>query len=173
MEEAEIIKQSSDELQPIEMQAAAQMDQNYEMIDYVKELFLNSLEHKKADKTKICLMRFCAVCMGVIAVTLVLAVVLAGPYLQIIVSDFDALTQKVLAIDVKAITDDAQALMAEANVTVKSAGETLDAIDIDSLNATVKELGVKVDSMDMKSLNEAIASLNEVVTNLSKFRLFG
>ena len=111
--------------------------------------------------------------MGIIAVTLVLAVVLAGPYLQIIVNDFDALTQKVLAIDVKAITDDAQALMAEANVTVKSAGETLDAIDIDSLNATVKELGVKVDSMDMKSLNEAIASLNEVVTNLSKFRLFG
>ncbi len=173
MEEMKIAEQP-----PVGLQADAQAPvpgdgESFDTLDYVKELFLNSLEQKKADKKKIRLMRFCAVCMAVIAVTLIIAVVAAGPYIRSVVSDFHAITQKITAIDMQALTDNAQKLMADANVTIKSAGATLEALDMDALNSTIKDLGEKVDAMDMESLNSAIESLNEVVTKLSNFRLFG
>lgn len=147
--------------------SAAVEDERFDTLDYVKELFLNSLEQKKADKKKIRLMRICVALMAVIAVTLIVAVIAAGPYIQSIVSDFHDITQKVVEIDTKTILADAQKLITETSVTMQSAGETLDKLDIDALNTAIQDLGEKVSSMDMESLNEAIESLNNVVTTLS------
>ncbi len=147
--------------------------ENFDTLDYVKELFLNSLEQKKADKKKIGLMRFCAFCMAVIAIALVVAIFAAGPLVQSVVNDFHAITLKIQEIDVQALSAEASALMANIETTVKSANDTLDALDMDSLNATVKELGETVNSMNIDSLNSAIENLNTVVGNLANFRLFG
>ena len=168
MEENKIAEQPV-ELQPKE-QTSPSDSESFETIDYVKELFLHSIEQKKADKKKIRLMRFCALCMAIITLTLVAAVILARPYIETVVNDFDAITQKILAIDVKSLTDNAQQLMTDANTAIKSAGDTLDALDMEALNTTIKDLGDKIDAMDMEQLNDAITALNNVASKLDKIK---
>lgn len=170
MEENKLAEQA----QNLAMQQGDPAAEKFDTLDYVKEIFLNSVELKKlaeerskADRKKIRLMRLCVVLMAVVALTLVFAVYAAGPYVRSIVSNFNAITQKVLEIDSKSLVANAQVLIADATTTIKSAGETLDKLDIDALNTAINDLGEKVGKMDMESLNGAIKSLNDVVSTLA------
>ena len=167
-----IQEQAAASEQPGALQQAAEAvtgksEESFETLDYVKELFLYTVEQKKADKKKIRLLRTLVVLFAVIALTLVYAVFAAGPYLQSIVNDVNEITQKIVTIDSDALVANAQALMADATITMKSAGETIDKLDVEALNAAVKELSAKVGEMDTKSLNSAIESLNAVVSTLA------
>ena len=174
MEENKLADQAKESALQSSDAAGLVQPESFDALDYVKEIFLNSVELKKhaeerakADRKKIRLMRLCVILMAVIALTLVFAVYAAGPYVRAVVANFDAITQKILEIDSKSLVANAQVLIADATTTIKSAGETLNKLDIDALNSAIKDLGDKVGKMDMESLNSAIESLNDVVTTLS------
>lgn len=174
MEENSLVQTTNEEaLQSAEAPSAPENTESFATLDYVKEIFLNSVEQKKNDKKKIRIMRFCGLCMAAIAIALIVALVLVGTQLKPVFNNLQTITTEIAKIDVASITADAQKLMTETQTTVKSANQTLTALDMETLNETIKELGAKIDSMDMESLNSAIESLNEVVTRMSKFKLFG
>jgi len=174
MEDNSLVQANTEEaLQPVEAPATPENSENFVTLDYVKEIFLNTVEQKKIEKKKIRIMRFCGLCMAAIAVALIIALVLVGTQLKPVFDNLQTITTEIAKVDVTSITANAQKLMTDTQTTVVTANETLTALDMETLNETIKELGSKIDSMDMESLNSAIESLNEVVTKMSKFKLFG
>lgn len=164
-------------LETVETAQESNKNESFEVIDYVRELFLNSEEQKKLEQKKVRLMRACAgLLSGIALVVLVSAAVLVPPLLTTVTEANKALAT-VQQVDVKSITTNIDELAVQANETFSSVGEAvkvLNGLDMQSLNATIAELKTGVESfskLDIQTLNTAIANLNATVEPLAK--LFG
>ncbi len=164
-------------LETVETAQESDKNESFEVIDYVRELFLNSEEQKKLEQKKVKLMRACVGWLsGIALVVLVSAAVLVPPLLTTVTEANKALAT-VQQVDVKSITTNIDELAVQANDTFVSVGEAvkvLNGLDMQSLNATIAELKTGVESfskLDIQTLNTAIANLNVTVEPLAK--LFG
>ena len=164
-------------LETVETAQESDQNESFEVIDYVRELFLNSEEQKKLEQKKVRLMRACVgLLSGIALVVLVSAAVLVPPLLTTVTEANKALAT-VQQVDVKSITTNIDELAVQANETFSSVGEAvkvLNGLDMQSLNATIAELKTGVESfskLDIQTLNTAIANLNATVEPLAK--LFG
>ncbi|NLI53064.1 MAG: hypothetical protein GX417_01930 [Clostridiales bacterium] len=174
------MEETHTDLVPEQTQATAPetaQPESFEVIDYVRELFLNSEEQKKLERKKIRLMRVCVALISVVALVVVASAAILVPMLMNTVSQANQTLTTVQQIDIKAITTNIDELAVQANDTFKSVGEAvtvLDALDMESLNATIAELKTGVESfsqLDIETLNTAIENLNATVEPLA--RLFG
>lgn len=163
-------------LETVESDSAnTQQPDSFEVIDYVRELFLNSEEQKKTEKKKVRLMRVCVSLLGVITCVVVVSAALIIPKLVDTVSRANEALAIVQQIDVEAITEDADILMLQATETFDAVGEAvtvLNELDMESLNATIAELKTGVETfseLDIETLNTAIANLNATVEPFAKF----
>ena len=164
-------------LETVETAQESGQNESFEVIDYVRELFLNSEEQKKLEQKKVRLMRACVgLLSGIALVVLVSAAVLVPPLLTTVTEANKALAT-VQQVDVKSITTNIDELAVQANETFSSVGEAvkvLNGLDMQSLNATIAELKTGVESfskLDIQTLNTAIANLKATVEPLAK--LFG
>jgi len=165
-------------LEPVEETVASTEQQaSFEVIDYVRELFLNSEEQKKLEQKKIKLMRTCVALLSAVAFVIIASAAVLVPTLLTTVSEANKALVTVQQIDVATITTNFDELTVKAADSFESVGEAvkvLDALDMASLNATIAELKTGVASfskLDIETLNEAIANLNATVEPLA--RLFG
>ena len=164
-------------LEPVKPAAEAEKTESFEVIDYLRELFLNSEEQKKLEQKKLKLMRTCVTLLSVVAFVVFVSAAILVPPLLTTVSEANKALVTVQQIDIKTITANIDALTLQANETFTSVGEAvqvLDALDMQSLNDTIAELKTGVESfskLDVETLNEAIANLNATVEPLA--RLFG
>ncbi|MDP3448789.1 MAG: hypothetical protein Q8S22_12125 [Eubacteriales bacterium] len=164
-------------LEPVKPTAEAEKTESFEVIDYLRELFLNSEEQKKLEQKKLKLMRTCVTLLSVVAFVVFVSAAILVPPLLTTVSEANKALVTVQQIDIKTITANIDALTLQANETFTSVGEAvqvLDALDMQSLNDTIAELKTGVESfskLDVETLNEAIANLNATVEPLA--RLFG
>lgn len=155
----------------------AAKNDSFEVIDYVRELFLNSEEQKKLEKTKVKLIRVCVALLSFVSLVVLASAAILVPKLLTTVTEANKALVTVQQIDVKGITTNIDALAVQATDTFVSVGEAvqvLNALDMDSLNATIAELKTGVQSfskIDIATLNTAIANLNATVAPLAK--LFG
>ena len=151
--------------------------ESFDVIDYVRELFLNSEEQKKLEKKKIKLMRICTSLMGVVALVVVVSAIVLVPMLLTTITEANKTLVSVQQVDIQAITQNIDTLAVQATETLQSAGEAVKVInelDMQSLNATIAELKVGVESfskIDFETLNTAIANFNATIAPLAK--LFG
>ncbi|MEA4913417.1 MAG: hypothetical protein VB061_02490 [Christensenella sp.] len=165
-------------LETVELPAKdAEKTDPFDVIDYVRELFLNSEEQKKLERKKIRLMRVCVALLSVVSLVVLASAVILVPKLLTTVSEANQALEIVQQIDVKGITTNIDALSVQATDTFVSVGEAvqvLNALDMESLNATIAELKTGVQSfskLDIATLNTAIENLNATVEPLA--RLFG
>ena len=149
--------------------------ESFDVIDYVRELFLNSEEQKKLEQKKIRLMRICASLMGVVALVVVVSAIVLVPMLLTTISEANKTLVSVQQVDIQAITQNIDTLAVQATETLESAGEAVKVIndlDMQSLNATIAELKMGVESfskLDIETLNAAIANLNATIEPFAKF----
>ncbi len=157
--------------------AEAEKTESFDVIDYVRELFLNSEEQRKLEQKKLKLMRTCVALLSVVAFVVVASAAILVPMLLTTVSEANKALVTVQQVDIQAITTNIDELAVQATDTFESVGEAvkvLDALDMESLNATIAELKTGVESfskIDIETLNAAIANLNATVEPLAK--LFG
>ena len=150
---------------------------SFEVIDYVRELFLNSEEQKKLEQKKVRLMRVCVALLSVVSLVVLVSAAVLVPQLLTTVTQANQALEIVQQIDVKGITTNIDELSVQATDTFVSVGEAvqvLNALDMESLNATIAELKTGVQSfsqLDIATLNAAIENLNATVEPLAK--LFG
>ena len=150
---------------------------SFEVIDYVRELFLNSEEQKKLEQKKVRLMRVCVALLSVVSLVVLVSAAVLVPQLLTTVTQANQALEIVQQIDVKGTTTNIDALSVQATDTFVSVGEAvqvLNALDMESLNATIAELKTGVQSfsqLDIVTLNAAIENLNATVEPLAK--LFG
>lgn len=155
----------------------AEKTDSFDVIDYVRELFLNSEEQKKLEKKKLSLMRVCVALLSFVSLVVLASAVILVPKLLTTVTEANKALETVQQIDVVGITTNIDALAVQATDTFETVGEAvqvLDALDMESLNATIAELKTGVQSfsqLDIETLNTAIANLNATVEPLAK--LFG
>lgn len=155
--------------------AEAEKTESFDVIDYVRELFLNSEEQKKLEQKKLRLMRTCVALLSVVTFVVVASAAILVPTLMTTVSEANKALVTVQQVDVKAITTSIDELALQATDTFESVGEAvkvLDALDMDSLNTTIAELKTGVESfskIDIETLNAAIANLNATVEPFAKF----
>jgi len=161
-------------LEPVES-AEAEKTESFDVIDYVRELFLNSEEQKKLEQKKLKLMRTCVALLSVVAFVVIASAAILVPTLLTTVSEANKALVTVQEVDIKAITTNIDELAVQATDTFESVGEAvkvLDALDMESLNATIAELKTGVESfskIDIETLIDAIANLNATVEPLAKF----
>ena len=164
-------------LETVETAQASGKNESFEVIDYVRELFLNSEEQKKLERKKVKLMRVCVGLLSGIALVVLVSAAVLVPALLTTVTEANKALVTVQQVDVKSITTNIDALAVQANDTFVSIGEAvkvLNGLDMESLNATIAELQTGVESfskLDIQTLNTAIANLNATVEPLAK--LFG
>lgn len=164
-------------LETVETPKADTEHESFDVIDYVRELFLNSEEQKKLEQKKIKLIRICVALLSSIALVVVVSACVLVPTLMNTFSEASKALVTIQQIDVKSITTNFDELTVKASDSFESVGEAvmvLDALDMESLNATIAELKTGVASfskLDIETLNEAIANLNATVEPLA--RLFG
>ena len=157
--------------------AEAEKTESFDVIDYVRELFLNSEEQKKLEQKKLKLMRTCVALLSIVAFVVVVSAAVLVPVLLTTVSEANKALVTVQQIDIEAITTNIDELAVQATDTFESVGEAvkvLDALDMQSLNATIAELKTGVETfskIDIETLNTAIANLNTTSEFLAK--LFG
>lgn len=150
---------------------------SFAVIDYVRELFLNSEEQKKTEQKKLKLIRVCVALLSFVSLVVLVSAVILVPKLLTTVTEANKALVTVQQIDVVGITTNIDALAVQATDTFESVGEAvkvLDVLDMESLNATIAELKTGVQSfsqLDIATLNAAIANLNATVEPLAK--LFG
>ncbi len=155
----------------------AEKTDSFDVIDYVRELFLNSEEQKKLEKKKLSLMRVCVALLSFVSLIVLASAVILVPKLLTTVTEANKALETVQQIDVVGITTNIDALAVQATDTFETVGEAvqvLDALDMESLNSTIAELKTGVQSfsqLDIETLNTAIANLNATVEPLA--RLFG
>ena len=157
--------------------AEAEKTESFDVIDYVRELFLNSEEQKKLEQKKLKLMRTCVALLSIVAFVVVVSAAVLVPVLLTTVSEANKALVTVQQVDIEAITTNIDELAVQATDTFESVGEAvkvLDALDMQSLNATIAELKTGVETfskIDIETLNTAIANLNTTSEFLAK--LFG
>jgi len=155
----------------------AEKADSFDVVDYVRELFLNSEEQKKLEQKKIRLMRVCVALLSVVSLVVLVSAAVLVPQLLTTVTQANQALEIVQQIDVKGITTNIDELSVQATDTLVSVGEAvqvLNALDMESLNATIAELisGVLSFSLlEIATLNAAIENLNATVEPLAK--LFG
>lgn len=155
----------------------AEKADSFDVVDYVRELFLNSEEQKKLEQKKIRLMRVCIALLSVVSLVVLVSAAVLVPQLLTTVTQANQALEIVQQIDVKGITTNIDELSVQATDTFVSVGEAvqvLNALDMESLNATIAELKTGVQSfsqLDIATLNAAIENLNATVEPLAK--LFG
>ena len=155
----------------------AEKADSFDVVDYVRELFLNSEEQKKLERKKIRLMRVCVALLSVVSLVVLVSAAVLVPQLLTTVTQANQALEIVQQIDVKGITTNIDELSVQATDTFVSVGEAvqvLNALDMESLNATIAELETGVQSfsqLDIATLNAAIENLNATVEPLAK--LFG
>ena len=155
----------------------AEKADSFDVVDYVRELFLNSEEQKKLEQKKIRLMRVCVALLSVVSLVVLVSAAVLVPQLLTTVTQANQALEIVQQIDVKGITTNIDELSVQATDTFVSVGEAvqvLNALDMESLNATIAELETGVQSfsqLDIATLNAAIENLNATVEPLAK--LFG
>lgn len=155
----------------------AEKADSFDVVDYVRELFLNSEEQKKLERKKIRLMRVCVALLSVVSLVVLVSAAVLVPQLLTTVTQANQALEIVQQIDVKGITTNIDELSVQATDTFVSVGEAvqvLNALDMESLNATIAELKTGVQSfsqLDIATLNSAIENLNATVEPLAK--LFG
>jgi len=148
---------------------------SFAVIDYVRELFLNSEEQKKIEKKKLTLVRICVALLSFVSLVVLASAVILVPKLLTTVTEANKALVTVQQIDVKSITTNIDALAVQATDTFQSVGDAvqvLNALDMKSLNATIAELKTGVQSfskLDIVTLNAAISNLNATVEPLAKF----
>ena len=148
---------------------------SFAVIDYVRELFLNSEEQKKIEKKKLTLVRVCVALLSFVSLVVLASAVILVPKLLTTVTEANKALVTVQQIDVKSITTTIDALAVQATDTFQSVGDAvqvLNALDMKSLNATIAELKTGVQSfskLDIVTLNAAIANLNATVEPLARF----
>lgn len=153
----------------------AEPTDSFAVIDYVRELFLNSEEQKKIEKKKLTLVRVCVALMSFVTLVVLASAVILVPRLLTTVTEANKALVTVQQIDVKSITTNIDALAVQATDTFQSVGDAvqvLNALDMKSLNATIAELKTGVQSfsqLDIVTLNAAIANLNATVEPLARF----
>lgn len=171
---------SLEPLEPSADQAEKANQENtdsFEVIDYVRELFLNSEEQKKREIKKLKLMRVCVALLSVVTLVVIASAAILVPTMLTTVTEANKALVTVQQIDIKAISTNIDALAVQATDTFESVGEAvtvLNALDMESLNATISELKTGVESfskLDIETLNTAIENLNATVEPLA--RLFG
>ncbi|MEA4870720.1 MAG: DUF603 domain-containing protein [Christensenella sp.] len=156
---------------------AADSADSFEVIDYVRELFLNSEEQKKLEKKRLRLTRVSVLLLAIVSLIAVVSAVILVPAILKTVQQADEAISIVQQIDLKTITSNIDTLAIQATETFDSANEAvkvLNGLDIESLNATIAELKTGVESfskLDIETLNTAIDNLNATVAPLAK--LFG
>ncbi len=165
-------------LETVELPAKdAEKADSFDVVDYVRELFLNSEEQKKLEQKKIRLMRVCVALLSVVSLVVLVSAAVLVPQLLTTVTQANQALEIVQQIDVKGITTNIDELSVQATDTFVSVGEAvqvLNALDMESLNATIAELKTGVQSfsqLDIATLNAAIENLNATVEPLAK--LFG
>lgn len=165
-------------LETVEQSAKdAEKADSFDVVDYVRELFLNSEEQKKLEQKKIRLMRVCVALLSVVSLVVLVSAAVLVPQLLTTVTQANQALEIVQQIDVKGITTNIDELSVQATDTFVSVGEAvqvLNALDMESLNATIAELKTGVQSfsqLDIATLNAAIENLNATVEPLAK--LFG
>lgn len=162
-------------LETVETAQASGKNESFEVIDYVRELFLNSEEQKKLERKKVKLMRVCVGLLSGIALVVLVSAAVLVPALLATVTEANKALVTVQQVDVKSITTNIDALAVQANDTFVSIGEAvkvLNGLDMESLNATIAELQTGVESfskLDIQTLNTAIANLNATVEPLARF----
>ena len=154
---------------------AAVNTDSFEVIDYVRELFLNSEEQKKLEKKRLRLTRISVVLLAIVSLVMAVSAVILVPAILTTVQQANEAISIIQKIDVKTITTNIDALAVQATETFDSANEAvkvLNALDMESLNATIAELKTGVESfskLDIETLNTAIENLNATVAPLAKF----
>lgn len=149
--------------------------ESFDVIDYVRELFLNSEEQKKQEQKKIRLLRVCVALISAIAFVFIVSAAILVPMLISAVSAANETLVSIQEVDIQAITTNIDELSVQANETFSSVGEAvkvLEDLDMESLNGTISELKTGVESfskLDIETLNEAIANLNATVEPLARF----
>ena len=154
---------------------AAVNTDSFEVIDYVRELFLNSEEQKKLEKKRLRLTRISVVLLAIVSLVVAVSAVILVPAILTTVQQANEAISIIQKIDVKTITTNIDALAVQATETFDSANEAvkkLNDLDMESLNATIAELKVGVESfskLDIETMNAAIENLNATVAPLAKF----
>ena len=153
----------------------AQNNESFDVIDYVRELFLNSEEQKKLEQKKIKLIRVCVALMSVVALVVVLSAAILVPMLLTTISEANKTLVTVQQVDIQAITKNIDALAVQAKETFESASDAakvLNALDMETLNATIAELKTGVASfskIDFETLNSAITNFNATIAPIASF----
>lgn len=156
---------------------AEKSNDSFEVIDYVRELFLNSEEQKKLEKKRLRLTRISTILLAVVSLVVAVSAVVLVPAILTTVQQANEAISIIQQIDVKTITTNIDTLALQATETFDSANEAvkvLNDLDMESLNATIAELKTGVESfskLDIATLNTAIDNLNATVAPLAK--LFG
>jgi predicted PurR-regulated permease PerM len=151
--------------------------ESFGVIDYVRELYLNSEEQKKLEQKKVKLLRVCVALLSSIVFVVAISAAILVPTMMKTFSEASNALVTIQQIDIKTITTNFDELTVKATDSFESVGEAvkvLDALDMASLNATISQLKSGVESfskLDIETLNEAIANLNATVEPLAK--LFG
>ena len=150
---------------------------SFDVTDYVRELYLNSEDQKKAERKKLRLLRACVALLSVATAFVLLAGLLIVPKLVKAVTLANQTLTALQQVDIESIAGDLESLTKQASDTFETVGttaEVLNALDMESLNATIAELKSGVESfskLDVETLNTAISNLNATVAPLAA--LFG
>mgnify|MGYP003587214438 CR=1 FL=1 len=170
-----------DALQKLALETVADPDGNtkqaesFEVIDYVRELFLNSEEQKKLEQKKYKLLRICVALASVVALVVIVSAAVLVPSILRTVSQVNDTLVSVQKVDIVAVAQNIDTLAIQATDTFDTVGQSvkvLDELDMESLNATIAELKTGVESfskIDFETLNSAITSFNATITPIAKF----
>lgn len=153
--------------------------EQFETIDYVKELFLQGVEAEKINKKKLRWIRLIAICVLIIMLTSVAALILAGPYVESLVADFHSITMKIQEADIRSISTEALTTLTEAQSALKTVTEAagnLQKLDMSTLNSAISELTKTVENfgkIDIAGLNASIETLAKVSQAMASIKILG
>ncbi len=149
--------------------------QNFETIDYVRELFLNSETQKKTEHKRLVLSRISVALLAILTAAIVTACIVIVPVVVSVGEDASEALEVVKQFDTEALMADVDHFSQLADETFTSVGDAvsvLEELDIDTLNSAIAELktGVqKLNEIDVDALNEAIQNLNDTVEPFAKY----
>ena len=165
-EALEVVSEQNDDIQDKE---------NFEIIDYVRELFLNSEAQKKSEHKRLILSWVSVALLSILTVAIVASCVIIVPVAVSVGNEANKALAIVQQIDTEALMSDVDVFTKLADETFTSVGDAvsvLTELDVDTLNSAITELesGVqKLNDIDVDALNEAIQNLNDSVEPFANF----
>lgn len=152
-----------------------QENENFETIDYIRELFLNSEIQKKSEHKRLILSRVSVALLSVLTLAIVVSCIIVVPVAVSVGSEANKALAIVQQIDTETLMADVDNFTQIADETFTSVGDAvsvLEELDIDTLNSAIAglETGVqKLNDIDVDALNEAIQNLNDSVEPFANF----